>query len=174
MEEITSQIRNLSLNEKKKLIREIYANDVHRFFRDLVYTLDEHHKASSNDVQIPHPSGEGFINPAVKKIPDWSYIHEMLDHLEKHDWVLVWKSRQIMATWTILGYCAWLLMFHKGKKIALQSIDGDLANELIKRVKIIYDHLPLWKPFADFSYCSIKVPENLNEAYGIKPNKDNL
>ena len=63
MDEIVSKIKGLPFYEKKRLIREIYANDVHRFFRDLVYTLDEHHKTDPNYVARQHPSGEGMILP---------------------------------------------------------------------------------------------------------------
>jgi len=153
------KIKKLSLQSKKELIRQIYSQDVYKYFEDLVFTLDEHHKGPGDP---------------VKKIPSWPYIKKLVHHIHHNDWAYVWKSRQVMVTWTVLSYCLWVLLFHRGKKVAFQSKKGDDANELIKRVKIIYDKLPSWKPLAEFTYCSIKVPELLSEGYGIPQGEEQL
>lgn len=156
---VEQQVKKLSTEGKKKLVRQIYGNDVHKFFKALVITLDEHDK-----------TGQPF-----KKIPyDWEYVPNIINHIHNNDWSYIWKSRQIMATWIIVAYCLWIVLFHQGKKVAVQSKKGDDANELIKRMKIIYDKLPWWKPEAEFTYCHIKVPENTSEVYGVPQGEEQL
>lgn len=159
MEFTKEQIQSLSVASKKLLIRELYGGDCHRYFKDLVYTLDEHDK-----------TGKG-----VKKIPyEWLYIQNLIDDYLSLRWIFVWKSRQIMCTWVTCAYLLWLILFHKGKKVAIQSKKSDDADALIQRMKVIYDHLPAWKPVAEFSYCRIKVPENYSDAFGVPQGPDQL
>src|SRR3989304_4782143 len=154
---IEQQLQKLSTDEKVKLIREVYANDIDKYYQNLVWTLDEHDK-----------SGNAF-----KKIPyEWPYIAELVHTFQNHSWVLVWKSRQILATWTAMAYALWIAGFHPGKKVAVQSKKSDDADALIQRIKVIYDRLPNWKPKAEFSYCRIKFPDLGSDIYGIPQGPD--
>jgi hypothetical protein len=149
---IEDQVAKLPLEEKIKLIRALYATDIDKYFQNLVYTLDEHDKTGN----------------AFKKIPyEWQYIPELVHAFQHEPWLLVWKSRQILATWTAMAYALWLVAFHEGKKVAVQSKKSDDADALIQRIKVIYDHLPAWKPKAEFSYCRIKFPTLGSDVYGI-------
>jgi hypothetical protein len=151
---IEEQLQKLSTEEKIKLIREVYANDIDKYYQNCVWTLDEHEKRPG-------------VNP-FKKIPyDWSYIPELVHWFQNHSWILVWKSRQILATWTAMAYALWLAGFHQGKKVAIQSKKSDDADALIQRIKVIYDRLPNWKPKAEFSYCRVKFPELGSDIFGI-------
>ncbi len=151
MSNFEKQIKSASAVSKKAAIREIYGNDVHLFFRNIVMTLDEHDK-----------TGQG-----VKKIPDWPYMHRVLDDLLTHRWIFVLKSRQVMLTWIMCAYLLWVVLFQKGKKVAIQSKKEKDANAILERMKIIYDNMPSWKPHAEFTYCRVKVPENMSDIYGI-------
>ena len=149
---IEQKLQQLSTEEKIKLIRKIYADDIDKFFQNCVVTLDEHDKSG---------------NP-YKKIPyHWAYIPELVHTFLQNPWVLVWKSRQILATWTAMAYALWICMFHEGKKVAIQSKKSDDADALIQRIKVIWDKLPAWKPKAEFSYCRVKFPELGSDIYGI-------
>jgi len=156
---IEQQLKKLSTAEKIKLLREIYAKDFHLFMRDLVKTLDEHDK-----------TGQAF-----KKIPyEWPYIQELCENLVKENWLFIWKSRQILATWVCVSYCLWKALLHPGKKVAVQSKKSDDADALIQRMKVIYDQLPSWKPEAVFSYCRIKIPEMQSDVFGIPQGPDQV
>jgi len=158
MEITEQQIRGLSAESKIDAIRQIYANDFKLFLRELVYTLDEHDKTGN----------------AIKKLPNWLYLYSLADDLLKHNWIFVLKSRQIMATWLMCAFLLWTILFHKGKKVAFQSKKGDDADALIQRAKVIYDHLPKWKPEAEFSYCRIKVSEMFSDGFGIPQGPDQV
>jgi len=148
---LEQKIKSVSAESKIAALRAIYAKDFKLYLKNLVYSLDEHSK-----------TGE-----AIKRLPDWDYLYELADDLLKYNWIFVLKSRQIMATWLLVAYELWIILFHKGKKVAFQSKKGDDADSLIQRAKIIYDKLPGWKPQADFSYCRIKIPEMYSDGFGI-------
>lgn len=160
--DVKNKIESLSFDAKKKLIRDYYAADVHRFFRDICYTLDEYDTTGT----------------PIKKFPyHWPYMRDIVipDLANpKVKWLFFWKSRQVMLTHTALAYCLWLALFHPGKKIAIQSKKADDADAHIQRMKVVYDNLPAWKPIADFSYCRIKVPELTSDVYGVPQGPDQL
>src|SRR3990172_4694067 len=156
---IEQQLKKLSTDEKIKMLREIYAKDFHRFMKDLVYTMDEHDKTGN----------------ALKKIPyEWPYIQQLCDELLNESWLLLWKSRQILATWVCVSYCLWVALFHPGKKVAVQSKKSDDADALIQRMKVVYDKLPSWKPETFFSYCRIKIPLMQSDVFGIASGPDQV
>jgi hypothetical protein len=157
--DVEKQLKKLSTDEKVKMLREIYAKDFHRFMKDLVYTMDEHDKTGN----------------ALKKIPyEWSYIQQLCNELLNEPWLLLWKSRQILATWVCVSYCLWIALFHPGKKVAVQSKKSDDADALIQRMKVIYDKLPSWKPEVFFSYCRIKIPSLQSDVFGIASGPDQV
>lgn len=149
---IEEKLQKLSTEDKIKLIRSVYKEDIDKFYQNCVITLDEHDKTGQPYKKIPY---------------NWSYIPELVHTFKDNPWVLVWKSRQILATWTAMAYALWICMFHEGKKVAIQSKKADDADALIQRIKVIYDKLPSWKPKAEFSYCRVKFPTLGSDIYGI-------
>lgn len=96
------------------------------FLDNFVKTLDEHDKE--------HP---------VKRLPmEKEYIRELAQHFLNEPLLLVEKSRQMMVTWLGCAYCLWVAMFHKGRRVFVQSKKEKDADELLNRVKHIYKHLP--------------------------------
>lgn len=158
MDVTEKQLTSLSYENKKKLIRARYASNFKLFLKELVYTLDE----SDN------------TGTAIKRIPDWKYLYDLVDDIEKYDCIYIWKSRQVFCTWLMCAYLLWTILFHQGKKVALQSKKSDDAEALLQRMKVIYDHLPAWKPEANWSYCRIKVPELYSDAFGVASGPDQL
>jgi hypothetical protein len=157
---INDKISALSVNAKKNLIRKMYSQDIDKYMSNLVYTLDEH-----DTTGIP-----------FKKFPynEWQYLKELIHTFEDNQYVLVWKSRQIMATWTAMAYALFVAMFREGKKIAIQSKKSDDADALIQRIKVIYDKLPGWKPEAFFSYCRVKIPSVGSDIFGVPQGAEQL
>lgn len=160
MDALEEKVGKLSKDQKILLIREFYKNNLYRYFEDLVWTLDEYDTTGT----------------PIKKYPikEWPYLKNIIDNVHSEKWLYIWKSRQIMATWTILAYCLWILLFHPGKKIAIQSKKEKDANELLKRMQVIYDRLPSWKPVAEWSNCHIECKENLSDAYGVPSGGDQM
>jgi len=58
---------------------------------------------------------------------------------------IIWlKARQIGATWTVLAYIFWTLMFRKGRNVRSTSIREEDALENIERLNYFWEHLPDW------------------------------
>ena len=73
--------------------------------------------------------------PAQKGVV-WNFFTERL--------ILILKARQLGISWISCGYALWLCLFHPGKAILLFSKGQDDANELLRRVKVLYERLPEW------------------------------
>lgn len=78
------------------------------------------------------------------KYPDFDYLKEFVDILVKNPLLIIIKSRQMLATWTLMAFSFWHIMF--------EIVDGGLAifaswrekevKEMIKRIQFIYENLP--------------------------------
>jgi hypothetical protein len=66
----------------------------------------------------------------------WSLMTERL--------VLILKARQLGISWLCCGYALWFCLFQAGKTVLLFSKGQDEANELLRRVKVLYERLPAW------------------------------
>lgn len=58
--------------------------------------------------------------------------------------VLILKARQLGISWLCCGYALWFCLFQAGKMVLLFSKGQDEANELLRRVKVLYERLPDW------------------------------
>jgi len=58
--------------------------------------------------------------------------------------VLILKARQLGISWLCCGYALWFCLFQAGKMVLLFSKGQDEANELLRRVKVLYERLPAW------------------------------
>lgn len=97
------------------------------FMENYVQTLDEHDS-----------------NSPIKSLPKKEYLKELSNLFLIERLLLIEKSRQMLVTWMGMAYCLWLAMFHQGKRIFVQSKKEQDANNLIDRIKFIYEHLPDW------------------------------
>lgn len=58
--------------------------------------------------------------------------------------VLILKARQLGISWICCWYALWLCLFHPGKVVLLFSRGQDEANEMLRRVRVLYERLPDW------------------------------
>jgi len=58
--------------------------------------------------------------------------------------VIILKARQLGISWLCCWYALWLCVFQPGKTVLLFSKGQDEANELLRRVKVLYERLPDW------------------------------
>lgn len=58
--------------------------------------------------------------------------------------VVILKARQLGISWLCCWYALWLALFNAGKVVLLFSRGQDEADELLRRVKSLYERLPLW------------------------------
>lgn len=109
-------------------------------------------------------------NQPIKRFP--ANDPNMRDYLrlysriwEQNKRIAVPKSRRMFMTWTNISLHLWLAMFGIGKSVAVISKKEDDSNELLKRMKFIYDNIPeevLPKkllPKMETVYGEIRFPE---------------
>lgn len=155
---LEEKVNSLSIPAKTRLIRKVYADDFLRFLEDVVWTIDE-----------------SDMSQSVKRFPyDWLYLQELAKALLTYKYLFVWKSRQVLCSWLLCAYALWVVLFHQGKKVAIQSKKSDDADALIRRMEFMYNRLPSWKPKAEFPYCRVKVAENVSDVYGIPQGPEQL
>jgi hypothetical protein len=58
--------------------------------------------------------------------------------------VVILKARQLGISWVVCGYVLWRCLFLPGQVGLLFSKGQKEANELIRRIKALYDRLPDW------------------------------
>lgn len=58
--------------------------------------------------------------------------------------ILILKARQLGISWISCAYALWLCLFHRGKVVLLFSKGLNEANELLRRVRVLYERLPEW------------------------------
>lgn len=97
------------------------------FLLNFYWTLDE------------HAARKGL--PPIRLLPEKDYIVQLIDEVHTYDRIAIMKSRQVMATWTICGYCLWDALFKKGRKEFYVSRKEEVAVEMINRNKFSYRQL---------------------------------
>ncbi len=58
--------------------------------------------------------------------------------------IIILKARQLGISWICCGYVLWRCLFQPGQLVLLFSKSQDDADELLRRVKVLYERLPEW------------------------------
>lgn len=82
-------------------------------------------------------------NP-YKPFPDYEYLRHLIDHVQSEQLLAVEKSRQVMVTWLYAGYCLWLMLFHSGVKVIVQSKKQEDSDAVIDKIAVLYRSMPAW------------------------------
>lgn len=84
---------------------------------------------------------EDWIEP-IQTFPDKEYMRVLVDLWMKHKILIITKTRQMMLSWLCVALYLWDTQFHKARFTAFQSKQEDDADELVKRLKGIWDREP--------------------------------
>jgi len=57
---------------------------------------------------------------------------------------IILKARQMGISTLIAGYVLWLIMFHRDKNVLIVAIKLDVAQNLLSKIRTMYDNLPQW------------------------------
>lgn len=74
-----------------------------------------------------------------KPFPKEAYVRAVIDALNHEDVLLIEKSRSVMGSWTVAGWCAWYGFNNPEKKILFQSRDEDRALNMVNYVKVLWE-----------------------------------
>jgi hypothetical protein len=72
----------------------------------------------------------------------WPSQRDLLGKIATERLLLILKARQLGASWLVCAYALWLCLYHPGKVVLLFSKGQDEANELLRRVSVMYARLP--------------------------------
>ena len=78
----------------------------------------------------------------VKTFPEKEYIRIFVDEWRNNTILAIPKSRQMMISWLCVAIYLWDTQFHKARFTCFQSKREDDADELVKRLKHIWDNEP--------------------------------
>lgn len=89
-------------------------------------------------VKIQHPT-RGTVPFTTYKFQD-----ECLDKFEEHRFNVILKSRQLGISTLAAAYALWLALFYKDKAILIIATKLAVAQNFIKKVKVMLQNLPSW------------------------------
>ena len=64
---------------------------------------------------------EADADSPVKALPDKPYLREIWTAFDKHQRIVVVKSRQLMLSWLACAYCVWVARFKQNRAVYWQS-----------------------------------------------------
>lgn len=68
----------------------------------------------------------------------WAAQSELLDAIQGERLLLILKARQLGISWLCCAYALWLCLYHPGRLVLMFSIGQDEANEMLRRVNVMY------------------------------------
>lgn len=99
--------------------------------KDPIYFIENYVKIITLDKGFVQISLYPFQKEAVKDIND-------------NRRVIVKAGRQVGKTTMIVGYILWYVLFNEDKFVAILANKAPTAREILNRIKIAYEALPLW------------------------------
>jgi len=74
----------------------------------------------------------------------FDYQEDIIRFYQAHRKVIVRLPRQMGKTATTAGFFLWYVLFHDNKVCAIMANKAPIAQEILGRIKLMYENLPLW------------------------------
>lgn len=118
--------------EKQKLtLKEIQAIEYKKCSQDPVYFMRKF-------VKVQHQlRGKVLFNL-------YPFQEDTLRQFANNKFNIVLKSRQMGISTLCAAYILWVMLFNKDKNILIISIKQDTSKELVSKIKLANDNLPIW------------------------------
>ncbi len=99
----------------------------------------------NNYVKISHPE-KGLISFNL-----YDFQEDLLQNFNDYRFNVILKARQLGISTVTAAYVAWMMMFHREKKILVVATKFKTASNLVRKVKSIIKTLPKWMQLANIS-----------------------
>lgn len=99
--------------------------------QDPIYFIENYVKIITLD--------KGFIQ--IKLYP---FQKQAIEDINANRRVIVKAGRQVGKTTMVVGYILWYILFNEDKFVAILANKAPTAREILNRIKIAYESLPLW------------------------------
>jgi hypothetical protein len=134
---LPSRLKNYLGNPRLKRINmpmQLTEDQVHEFIRcskDPIYFIENYVKIITLD--------KGFVQ--IKLYP---FQRQAVQDINDNRRVIVKAGRQVGKTTMVVGYILWYILFNEDKFVAILANKAPTAREILNRIKIAYESLPLW------------------------------
>ena len=99
--------------------------------KDPIYFIERYVKIITLD--------KGFINISL-----YPFQKQAIEDINQNRRVILKAGRQLGKTTMIVGYILWYILFNQDKFVAILANKAPTAREILSRIKIAYEALPLW------------------------------
>jgi len=109
-------------------------DEVREFMRcaeDPIYFIERYVKIITLD--------KGFVNISL-----YPFQKEAVKDINENRRVILKAGRQLGKTTMVVGYILWYILFNQDKFVAILANKAPTAREILSRIKIAYEALPLW------------------------------
>ena len=116
------------------MTQQMTAEQVEEFIRcsqDPNYFIERYVKIISLD--------KGFV-----KIQLYPFQKDAINKMNNNRKIIVKAGRQVGKTTMVVGYILWYIIFNEEKFVAILANKASTSREILSRVKIAYEALPLW------------------------------
>lgn len=117
---------NMALQMTEEQVREYI-----KCAEDPIYFIEHYVKIITLD--------KGFVQ--IKLYP---FQKEAIVDINENRRVIVKAGRQVGKTTMVVGYILWYILFNEDKFVAILANKAPTAREILNRIKIAYESLPLW------------------------------
>lgn len=81
----------------------------------------------------------------IKPLPDYAYLRLFIHDLHTHNFILLDKCRQMMASTAVLLYIDWLCKFRDARRCVWCKRTEDEAIEMLEdKIRVVHRRLPDW------------------------------
>lgn len=148
--------------------------DARRSQRDCLYWLTRCTRT------LDEQAAQAGLEP-YRPFPDRPYFRPLIDLLNREPIVMLEKSRTMMASWLLAGWCAHMAFTTPGTRIVFQSRDEERSLKLVQYVRTLWEQSsprlrqlwPLAKPLARQRYDGLDVA-NGSSLVGIVGSPDKI
>jgi len=114
-------------NNTKELIR-----------KELVKIITDSVHFMKNYCYIQHPI-KGRI-----KFNLYPFQEDTIKTVTENRFNIILKARQMGISTLLAGYILWMILFHKDKNVLVVAIKMLVAQNLITKIRVMYENLPKW------------------------------
>lgn len=121
--------------KRTKLTKAKMASEIKKCAKDPVYFIN-------NYVRIVHAK-RGLI-----PFSTYPFQSDLLKDFVDHRYNIILKSRQLGISTLSAAYSIWMMLFRGNKSILIIATKLESAKNLLKKIKLMYKHVPEWMKIA--------------------------
>jgi hypothetical protein len=82
--------------------------------------------------------------PVHKPFPTKEYLRVVLRYLERSPRIFIPKSREMLTSWLVMGYCTQKAQYKKRTRVIIQTEKEEKGWDLVEYCRCLYNQQPEW------------------------------